>query len=125
MSRKIEALLSPGKPDDVAGTGDGTVLAPFLQHLPVVSDLVLALLGRDEIVRVDVLQSNEHSADACLRCLLDEIRDLVAQRVDLNGEANLRAIARAQLDQTVEQQLPIAVTSEIVVGDEKPLMFWA
>ena len=96
------------------------MLAPFLQHLPVVSDLVLAFLSRDEIVRVDVLQSNEHPADACLRCLLNKIRDLVAQRVDLDGEANLRAIASTQLDQAVEQQLPIAVTSEIVVGDEEP-----
>jgi hypothetical protein len=40
--------------------------------------------------------------------------------VDLDGEADLRAIAGAQLDQSVEQQLPIAVTGEIVVGDEKP-----
>ena len=95
------------------------MLAPFLQHLPVVGDLVLAFLGRDEIVRIDVLQSNKYAADACLRRLLDEIRDLVAQRVDLDGKADLRAIAGAQLDQTVEQQLPIAVTGEIVVGDEK------
>jgi hypothetical protein len=56
------------------------VLAPFLQRLPVVGDLVLAFLGWDEIVRIDVLQSDEHPADACLRGLLDEIRDLVAER---------------------------------------------
>ena len=96
------------------------MLAPFLQHLPVVGDLVLAFLGWDEIVRIDVLQSDEHPADACLRGLLDEIRGLVAERVDLDGEADLRAIAGAELDQSVEQQLPIAVTGEIVVGDEKP-----
>jgi hypothetical protein len=45
------------------------VLAPFLQHLPVVGDLVLAFLGWDEIVRIDVLQSDEHPADGP-KCLM-------------------------------------------------------
>ena len=119
MSRRIDSLVSPGKPENVAGAGYRPVLAPFLQHLAVVGDLVLTFLGGDEIVRVDVLQSDEHPADARLCGLFDEIRDLVTKRVDLDGEADLRTIAFAQRYQTVEQQLPIAVAGEIVVGDEE------
>ncbi len=110
-----------GKAEDVAGIGDGAVLAPFLQHLAVLGDLVLPLLGRDQIVGVDVLQSDEHPAHAGLRRLLDEVRNLVAKRIDLDGEADLRELAVAQLDQPVEQRLPVAVAGEIVVGDEEAL----
>ena len=55
---------------------------------------------------------------ACGR-LLDEVRDLVAERVDLDGEADVDALAPAQLDQPVEEHLPVAVAGEIVVGDEE------
>ena len=34
-----------GKAQNVAGIGDGAVLAPFLQHVAILGDLVLALLG--------------------------------------------------------------------------------
>ena len=86
--------------DDVTGAGDCAVIAPFLQHLPVVGDLVLPLFGGDKIVRIDVLKSDEHATDARLRGLFNEIRNLVTQRVDLNGESYVRAIAGAQLDQS-------------------------
>src|SRR6516225_5012685 len=79
-----------GEADDVTGTGDGAVTAPLLQHLPVVGNLVLALLGRNEVVRIDVLQPNEDTAHAGGGRLLDEIRDLVAKRIDLNGKADVR-----------------------------------
>ena len=105
--------------DDVTGTGDGAMVAPFLQHLPVVGNLVLALLGGNEIVGVDVLEPNEYPAHACACCLLDEIRDLVAERVDLDGKPDLGAICGPQRDQAIEQRFPVAVAGEIVVGDEK------
>src|ERR1700731_502315 len=103
-SRNNSASAKRG--DDVAGTGDGAVLAPFLQRLPLVGDLVLAFLGWDEIVRIDVLQSDEHPADACLRGLLDEIRDLVAERCRPDGEADLRAIAGAQASRSTSSKRP-------------------
>src|ERR1700730_13167671 len=71
-SRNHSASAKPG--DDVAGTGDGAVLAPFLQHLPVVGDLVLAFLGWDEIGRIDVLHSDEHPEEASLAVLPGEMR---------------------------------------------------
>ncbi len=114
-------LAVAGKTEDVAGIGDGAVLAPFLQHLAIFGDLVLSLLGRDQIVGIDVLQTDEHATHAGLRRLLDEIGNLVAQRVDLDRKADLRKVAVAQLDQAIEQHLPIAVAGEIVVGDEEPL----
>src|SRR6516225_2140389 len=110
-----------GEADDVAGAGDGAVAAPLLQHLPVVGNLVLALLRRNEVVRIDVLQPDEDTTHAGGGRLLDEIRDLVAKRIDLNGKADVRAVAGAQLDQPVEQLLPITVTGEIVVRDKKSL----
>ena len=50
--------------------------------------------------------------------LLDEVRDLVAERVDLDGEAAADALV-LELDHPVEQDLPVAVAGEIVVGDEE------
>ena len=45
----------------------------------------------------------------------------MAQRVDLDGEADVHALARAQHDHAVEQRFPILVAGEIVVGDEEAL----
>ena len=78
--------MSEGKPRNIAGIGDGAVLAPFLDHFPVFGDLVLPFLGRDQVVGVDVLETDENMANACPRCLLDEIRNLVTERVDLDRE---------------------------------------
>src|SRR5262249_40319227 len=108
-----------GKAEDVARIGDGAVVAPFLQHLAIFGDLVLALLGADQVVRIDVLEPDEDPAHAGARRLLDEIRDLVTERVDLDGEADLGELALAQLDHAIEQRLPVAVAGEIVVGDEE------
>jgi len=57
------------------------VLAPFLDHFPVFSDLVLPFLGRDQVVGIDVLETDENMANAGLRRLLDEFRNLVTERV--------------------------------------------
>ena len=78
------------KAEDVARIGDGAVVAPFLQHLAIFGDLVLPLLGRDQIVGIDVLEPDEDAAHARFLRLLDEVRDLVAKRVDLDGEAEIQ-----------------------------------
>ena len=51
--------------------------------------------------------------------LLDEARNLVAQRVDLDHQAERNLVDLAQLDQAIEDRLPIPVAREIVVGDEE------
>ena len=101
------------------------MLAPFLQHLPVGGDLVLALLDRDKIVRVDILQSHEHPADACLRGLFDKIRDLVTLCVGLDGKADVRAIAGAQGDQTVEQRLQSRLRAKLSSVMKNRRIRWA
>src|ERR1019366_2101198 len=100
---------------------DGAVVAPHLQHLAVFGDLVLAFLGGDQIVRIDILEPDEHAPHARLSRLLDEVRDLVAESVDLDGEADIHPLADPHLDHAVEQRLPILVAGEIIVGDEKTL----
>src|SRR5277367_1989565 len=94
--------------------------APLLQHDAIFGDLVLPLLGGDEILGVDVLKPDEDPPRSRLGRLLDEIRDLVAERVDLDGEAAVDALV-LKLDHPVEQDLPVAVAGEIVVGDEEPV----
>ena len=94
------------------------MLAPLEQKLAVVRDVVLLLLRRAQIVGIDVLKPDEHPLDASSHRLLDETRDLVARRVDLDDEAGVDALL-AQRDQPVEDRLPVAVASQIVVGDEK------
>ena len=67
---------------------------------------------------IDVLEPDEHCVAAGARRLLDEVRDPVAQRVDLQDQLDPEAFVLAQIDQAVEDRLPIAVPGEIVVGDE-------
>ena len=107
--------------EDVAGEGHDADPLPFEQHLAVLGDLVLPLLGGDQIRRVDVLQPDEHAGDAGAARFLDEVRDLVAQRVDLDHEADVHAVLFAQLDDPVVDRFPILVAGEIVVGDEEAL----
>ena len=62
--------------------------------------------GREEVVGIDVLQTDKYPADAGLGGLLDEIRDAVTQRVYLNREADLQALADPQLDQDDPRAIP-------------------
>ena len=66
-----------------------------------------------------MLDSEPEVRTTCLRGLLNEVRDLVAERVDLDGEADVHPLAFAHLYQPVEQRLPVLVAREIVVGDEE------
>ena len=92
---------------------------PGLQHLAVFGDLVLALLGGQQVVRVDVLQPDEHAVDAGPARLLDEVRDPVALRVDLDDQGHLDAFVLLELDQPVEEIFPVLVAGHVVVGDEE------
>ena len=107
------------KAQDVPGKRDDALRLPGQQHLAILGDLVLALLRRGEIVRIDVLQTDEHARDAGPLRLLHEVRNLVAQRVDLDHQAERDSVLLAQLDQAVEDRLPLLVAREIVVGDEE------
>src|SRR5215468_837224 len=109
------------KTEDVTRIGDGAVIAPHLQHFPIFGDLVLPLLGGDEIVRIDVLQPNKDPPHAGPGGFLDELRNLMAKGVDLDGESDIHPLALPQLDHAVEQRLPITIAREIIVRDEEPL----
>ena len=68
---------------------------------------------------IDVLEPDEHARDAGALRLLDEVRDLVAQRVHLDHQSERNAVLFAQFDEAVEDRLPFLVAGEIVVGDEE------
>src|SRR6185437_7488892 len=104
---------------DVAGIDEDAGFLPFQQHLAVFGDLVLLLLRRDQVGGVDVLQPDIDALDAGAAGLVDEVRQLVAQRVDLDDEAELHLFVLTQLDDAVEYDLPVLVAREIVVGDEE------
>ena len=87
MSCRIEFDGVVREAEDVAGIGDDAGLLPGEQHLAVFGDLVLPLLGAEQVVRIDVLQPDENPLNAGARAFLDEVRQLVAQRVDLDDEA--------------------------------------
>ena len=63
---------------------------------------------------------DEDEGSAGARRLLDEIRNAMAERVDLQDQLDAEFFAFAQFDQPVEDGFPVAVAGEIVVGDEKP-----
>ena len=109
-----------GEPDDVAGTGDRAMLAPLLQHRAVFGNPVLALLGRDEIVGIDILQTDKYAADTGQRRFLDEVWDAVTQGVHLDREADLQALDDPQLDHAIKERFPMPVASKVIVGDKEP-----
>ena len=119
MSRRDRFRRVVGKAEDVAGIGPDADRFPGQQHVAVFGDLVLPLLGGEQIVGIDVLEPDEDAGDAGALGLGDEVRDLVAQRVDLDEEAHVHAVLLAQLDDAVEDRLPVLVAGEIVVGDEE------
>ena len=119
ISRLMVSGVSAGKAEDVARQRHDALRLPGEQHLAVFGDLVLALLGGCEIVRIDVLQADEDPRDACPLGLLHEVLDPVAQRIDLDHQAERDPVLLPQLDQAVEDRLPFLVAREIVVGDEE------
>ena len=108
-----------GESQDVARPGRGPAGVPGLQHLAVFGDLVLALLGGQQVVGIDVLQPDEHAVDAGPARLVDEVRDAMALGVDLDDQGHLDALVLLELDQPVEEVLPMLVAGHVVVGDEE------
>ncbi|SAL07553.1 hypothetical protein AWB78_08629 [Caballeronia calidae] len=107
--------------DDIASVGNRAVGAPLLQHGAVFGDLVLALLGRDQILGIDILKPDEHATHTRARCLLDEVWNFVTERVDLDREAAVNAFLFPKFDDAVEKDFPVVVAGEIIVRDEKPV----
>ena len=119
MSWRIELRRVVREAQDVAGIGDHARSLPREQHVAILGDAVLPLLRLQQVVGVDVLQPDEHTRHAGTRGLFNEIRQLVAQGVDLDDQADLDAVALADLDDPVEDRLPVLVACEIIVGDEE------
>jgi len=109
-----------GEAEHIAGIGEHADPLPGLQHVPVFGDLALPLLGAKQIVGIGVFQPDEHPLDPSARAFLDEIRQLVAERVDLDDEAGVELLHLAQMDRPVEDRFPVLVAGKIIVGDEKP-----
>ena len=97
------------------------MLSPSLQHATVLGDLVLPLFGCEQIVRIYVLQSNEYARDAGSGCLFDEIGNLVAKRINLDGEACCKALLLSHPYQPIEETFPILVAGKIIIRDHECL----
>ena len=101
-----------GKAQDVAAESDDPSGAPGLQHLPVLADLVLPLLGVQQVAGIDRLQPNEDPRAAGTTAFFDEVRDAVGERVNLDQEAELRTLALAQRNDAVEDLLPVRLRAK-------------
>ena len=110
-----------GEAKNVAGIGNRAVVPPFLQHLAVFGDLVLPFLRSDQIVWIYVLEPDENSAYACFGRFLNEVRNLVTECIDLDGKTETGELGLAQMDEAIEQQFPISIAREIVIGNEESL----
>src|SRR5215469_10919221 len=108
-----------GEAQDVAAIGDAADALPGQQHLAVLGDLVLPLLGAEQAVRVDVLQPDEDALHPGPRAFLDEVRDAVAEGIDLDDEVELEPFLLTQRNEAIHDRLPVLVAGEIVVGDEE------
>jgi hypothetical protein len=95
-----------GEAENVAGIGPDAGRFPGQQHVAILGDLVLPLLRSEQIVGVDVLQPDEDAGDPGAFRLGDEIRHLVAHRVDLDEEAHVHAVLLPQLDDDGRRSAP-------------------
>jgi hypothetical protein len=73
-----------------------------LQHPAIVGDLVLAFLGRQQVVGIDVFLPDEHAEHASPPRLVDEVSDLMTLRVDLDDQGQLDVLVLLELTQPVE-----------------------
>src|SRR5271168_2853171 len=108
------------KAENIAGVGDDAVAPPSEQHFAVFPDLVLPLLGPHQRFRIDVFQSDEDEGAAGPSRLLDEMRNAMTKRVDLQDQPDLEVLTFTQFDQAVEDRFPVAVAGEVIVSNEKP-----
>src|ERR1700677_720174 len=79
----------------ITGERDDALRLPGEQHPAVLGDLVLALVRGREVVGIDVFEPDEDPGDAGPLRLLNEIRDLVTQRVDLDHQPERDAVILA------------------------------
>src|SRR5208282_2672970 len=107
------------KSQDVTGVGQHFRALPCLQHLAILGDPVLALGGTLQTFGIDVLKPDENFSASRALCLLDEVRDFVAHRIDLHDDVDLQVVAALQLDDAIENRLPVLVAREVVIGDEE------
>src|SRR6185312_8186605 len=101
----IDCIVRKAK--DIPGVGDDARSLPGQQHRPVFSDPVLALFGARQIIRIDVLEPDEDAPHAGLGAFLYEIRQLVAERIDLNNEADMEILYLPQMYEAIENGFPI------------------
>ena len=109
-----------GKAENVARQRDDARLLGGEKKGAIFGDFVLPLLHRDQRVGIDVFQPDEHVEHVGAAALLDEVRDPMALRVDLDGQPDrLESVDLAQMDDPVEDCLPVLVAGEIVVSDKE------
>ena len=79
-----------GKSEDVAAVRKHAHVLPRQQHGAVLGDLVLLFLRRGKVVGADVFEPDEHALDAGARRLGNEVRDAVAERINLDDELDVK-----------------------------------
>src|SRR5690606_33340408 len=77
------------KAEDIAAIGNYPLLFPGKQHLPIVRDLVLAFLGPEQRIGVDVLQPDKYALHARPFTLFDKVRQFMTKGIDLDNETDL------------------------------------
>src|SRR5579862_3655195 len=108
-----------GEAEDVAGENGDADALPGQQHFAIFGDFVLLFLGAHQAVGINVFEPDEDTDYPGAPGLLDKTRDQVAHGVDLNHEFDIELLVLAQIDNTVENALPVGVAGEVVVGDEE------
>src|SRR6266404_9382801 len=107
--------------EDVTRVSDRTRGLPSEQELPILGDLVLPLFGGYQRIRIHAFNPDEHAGYARLRALFNEVRDLVAQRIDLDHQTDADAPLRAQFDDAVKDGLPVLIAGEVVISDKEAM----
>src|SRR3984885_15945837 len=89
------------EPKNVARKRHDAMVLPSQQHLAVFGDLVLPFLSGQQVVRIDILESNKYPRHAGAFALFDEVRDLVAECVYLDQQSQWNALGFPKPDQAI------------------------
>lgn len=90
------------KAKNVAAKSDDTGSSPCLQHPPILADLVLSLLGVQQIARIDRLQPDEDPHTSGTPAFFDEVREASAstwiRKVKGMFSCSRSAMTRSRID---------------------------
>ena len=83
--------------------------------------MILPFVGCQQGIRINVLHTYKDFIDTRLHRFFNEIRNAMAEHIDLDQEPQSDTVIFPQRNHAVEESIPVFVAGKIVVGNEEPI----